>query len=67
MTDLVQLKKRIDDSGLKVSKIAEKMGISTTAYHNKVNGKVEFKSTEIKTLQEVLNLTGEDVLNIFLS
>lgn len=67
MTNIGLLKEKIDNSGLKVNKITEKLGISKTAYHNKMNGKVEFKSGEIKTLKFMLQLTNEEVVNIFLS
>ncbi len=67
MTDVERLKKRIDDSGVRKSFIADKMGISYQGYLNKENGKSEFLQTEISVLKTILNLTNKEVAEIFLS
>lgn len=41
------------------------LDISWTAASQKVNGKIAFKQSEIAILTDVLNLTGEDVKQIF--
>lgn len=58
MTDTVALKKKIDESGYKQSYIAEKMGLTSFGFANKVNNKTEFKSSEIKLLCEILNISS---------
>ena len=66
MTDTERLKRIVDDSGLKRSFIAEKMGISYQGYHKKESGQSEFLASEIAVLQDLLNLSIKDVGEIFL-
>ena len=56
MTDTVLLDKLIKDSGLKISFIAEKLGISRTALYKKIKGIVPFTGPEIKIMCELLHL-----------
>lgn len=67
MTDVIRLKNRIKDMGIKKSFIAEKMGISYQGYLKKENGESEFLQSEISVLKMVLNLTNKEVSEIFLS
>lgn len=60
-----ELKKRIDERGLKIRYIAEKLGISHEAMYNKVKGKTEFKVSEVAALAKVLNLSDKDIRSIF--
>lgn len=59
--------------GARVSKgytqehLAEKLGISTKTYNRKELGFVEFNRREIARLMEVLDLSQEDIGEIFLS
>ena len=45
--------------------LASKLGLSEQAFYNKVNGKTEFKNSEMLTLAEELDLSMEDVNVIF--
>lgn len=56
MTNTPLLEKLIKDSGLKLSFIAEKLGVSRQALHRKIKGLVQFTGPEIKALCELLNL-----------
>lgn len=56
MTNTTLLKRLIKDSGLKISFIAEKLGISRTALYKKIEGLVPFNGPEIKIMCELLNL-----------
>ena len=56
MTNTALLEKLIKDSGLKLSFIAQKLGISRTALHRKIKGLVQFTGPEIKTMCRLLNL-----------
>lgn len=56
MTNTALLEKLIKDSGLKLSFIAEKLGITRQALHRKIKGLVQFTGPEIKILCELLNL-----------
>ena len=56
MTNTPLLKQLIKESGLKLSFIAEKLGISRTALYKKIEGLVHFNGPEIKTMCELLHL-----------
>ena len=58
MTNTEALKKKIQEQGLKQGYIAEKMGLSSYGFANKLNNKTEFKATEIRFLCELLNITS---------
>ena len=60
-----ELKKRIDERGLKIRYIADKLGISHEAMYNKIKGKSEFKVSEVAALAKVLNLSDKDIRAIF--
>lgn len=65
MTDCVLLKQRIDESGISISFIADKIGISRETLYNKLCGKTEFKVSEVSTLARLLRLTPKEVDKIF--
>lgn len=56
MTNTELLEKRIKDSGLKLSFIAEKLGITRQALYRKIKGLVQFTGPEIKIICELLNM-----------
>lgn len=56
MTNSELLKKTIDESGLKLSFIAEKMGISRDSLYRKINNKTAFNQYEINDLCDVLKI-----------
>lgn len=56
MTNTELLEKLIRDSGLKLSFIAEKLGITRQALYKKIKGLVQFTGPEIKIMCELLNL-----------
>jgi transcriptional regulator with XRE-family HTH domain len=56
MTNTDMLERLIKDSGLKLSFIAEKLGITRQALYKKIKGLVQFTGPEIKVLCELLNL-----------
>ncbi|WP_295245104.1 DUF739 family protein [Veillonella sp.] len=55
----------IQKKGLKLSFIANKLGITRYSLYNKLEGKTEFKASEIKVLIELLSLKAKDVIKIF--
>lgn len=57
MTDTTLLEKLIKDSGLKLSFIAQKLGITRQALYKKIKGLVQFVGPEIKIMCELLHLT----------
>ena len=54
-------------AGLTFKELAQKIGIPYQSFNNRKAGKIEFNSSEIKALKDVLNLTNDDVIAIFLS
>ena len=65
MTNVELLKEKIAQSGLKISFISESCGLSKQGFYNKMNGKTEFKQSEIATMKKILNLTNEDAEELF--
>lgn len=59
------LKGTIVKAGFTQDEVADKLGLSPTAFNNKVNNKSEFKASEIKRLTVILNLTRDEVDLIF--
>lgn len=56
MTDTVLLKERIARSGLKISFIAQFMGLSRMGLYNKVNNRRPFNQYEIEALCQLLQI-----------
>lgn len=65
MTNCKLLKEMISGSGISITFIADKCNISREYFYRKLNGEVDFKQSEIVTLQEVLHLTQGERNNIF--
>ena len=63
--DIGLLQQRIDESGLKIGFICEKLGISYQAFDKKRKGLSSFKAAEVFVLTELLHLSMEDKLKIF--
>ena len=66
MTDTKELKTRINDSGLKLTAIAESLGLTYQGLRNKIENVNEFKASEIAALADILHLTENEATNIFL-
>lgn len=65
--DLKYLNNTIILSRIPITAIAEKLGISRTSLYNKLSGKRDFKVSEISKLCEILRLTEQERLLIFLA
>lgn len=66
MTDVKRLRERIDNSGYKISFIAEKLGITPQGLYLKLNNTNEFKATEIQILCNLLGIDDpEEMKAIF--
>lgn len=65
MTNEKKLKAKIVESGFNQEQIAEMLGLTIATFNYKVNGKSEFKASEIKKLCEILSLTESDCMAIF--
>ena len=66
MTNVELLQKAIDDSGVSITFIAEKMGKSRNRIYTIIGG-ADCTASEIVTLSEILHLTREQRDNIFFS
>lgn len=62
-----ELDKRIKESGLWKKHICKKLDLSYQSFRLKMCGKSPFTDKDIKGLMEILNLTPDDVVNLFLS
>lgn len=67
MTDLTELNRLIDASGIKKQKIAEALGLSRQGLLNKLSGERPFQLAEITPLCDLLRLTSKQRDDIFLS
>lgn len=53
------LDKKIEESGLKVSFIIEKLGLSHNGFYKKKNGITPFRASEVYVLCDLLKITDE--------
>ena len=65
LTDTSKLNEAITESGITITAIANKIGISREGFYKKLNNETEFKASEISTLQKILALTNERRDEIF--
>lgn len=65
MTDITELRKLIEDSGKTMKAVAKQSGIVRETLYNRLDGKGEFKASEIQGLALALNLTNEQRDAIF--
>lgn len=61
----MNLKEKISKSGLTVTWVARKLGISREGLHKKLRGNSEFKASEIATMSKILNLTNDEIREYF--
>lgn len=65
MTNTELLKEAIENSGMSITFIANKIGISREGFYKKMNNLTEFKASEIMALTEILGLSKEERDRIF--
>lgn len=65
MTDTERLKAEIKSRGLKLSFIAEKLGLTRQALTKRFREKTDFKAWEMFIISDALNLTNEEQRAIF--
>lgn len=61
------LRKKIEDSGYKLTFIAKQLNLSYQGFLNKLDGKNEFYGSEISFLSDFLKLSLEEKEEIFFS
>ena len=67
MTNTELLRGRIKDKGLKLGFIAESCNITRAGLAKKLNNETDFRAGEINVLKNVLDLTNDEVVEIFFS
>lgn len=65
MTDTEKLNDAISKSGIQITAIANKLGISREGFYKKLNNETEFKASEISAMQRILGLTNRKRDEIF--
>lgn len=65
MTNTGLLRKKIDDSGYKLTFVARQLGITYQGFLKKINNDTEFKVSEVAMLRTLLNLTDTEFEQIF--
>ena len=65
MTNTRLLEQKIKDSGLKLTYIADRLGVVWITLRRKLDGESEFKQSEIVVLKDLLHLTDEEIKAIF--
>jgi len=65
MTNTVELKKAIRESGIKLNYLAKKMGITRTSLSMKINNTSSFKAGEMYLLSEIIGLSDTQAKPIF--
>lgn len=65
--NLKMLVNKIEESKISRNTIAESIGITRQGLYNKLDGKKEFKVSEINQLSKMLNLTSVEREAIFFS
>ena len=65
MTNTKELRRKIDASGLKMVFIAEKCNLTLQGLLNKVDGRSQFRQSEITAIAAVLRLTKQEIFDIF--
>lgn len=64
---LNKLKGKLTEMGMSYGQCASAINISTTSFSNKINGISKFYVEEAKELSEVLKMTNEEKMDIFLN
>lgn len=60
-----KLRAMIVEKGLTLGIFSEKTGIKRTALYRKISGKTEFNRREIEIISVILNLSPEQIVDIF--
>ena len=65
MTNTEVLSEEITNSGITITAIAKKLGITREGFYKKLNNETEFKASEISAIQRILNLSNKKRDDIF--
>lgn len=65
MTNSECLRKKVEDSGITFTFLAEKIGITRESLYKKMRNETEFKASEISSVAQVLRLSQKEINEIF--
>lgn len=65
MLNAALLTAKVEESGITITALASKCGMTRESYYNKLAGESEFKASEIHALTKVLRLTRAERDAIF--
>lgn len=65
MTNSEKLTNKIKGTGYTLSSFSEALGISRVALRNKIDGRTEFKASEIKNICSLLSIPAPEVSEYF--
>jgi transcriptional regulator with XRE-family HTH domain len=55
------VKRKAKEKGIKISLLAEFLGVSKQTLYNKLSGKSEFTASELNKLKTILELTEDEI------
>jgi hypothetical protein len=64
--NLNKLRGKLTECGINYEKAGKYIGRSRTSFSNRINSKKPFTQSEISKLKKLLNLTNDEVAEIFL-
>lgn len=67
MTDYILLKMAIIRNDMKVTTLCEKCGFSYGYFNKCVTGKQDFRTSEVKKMCDILNISADEMSRIFFS
>lgn len=65
MTNTTLLKKKINESGLKIKFLAASCNVTERTFNNKLKGRTPFVQDEILVLRNLLHLSDDELTAIF--
>ena len=65
LTDSLMLNNAISESGMTITAISQKLGITREGFYKKLNNETEFKASEIVLMQRILGLSNKRRDSIF--
>lgn len=66
MTNKNKLKAKIMEAGYTITSLAKSLNISKTTLSQKINNKIKFSQNNIREISKKLDLTPEEIQEIFL-
>lgn len=67
MTNVNKLKAKIAERGLTMKELAENINMSSATFSQKTSGKIKFSQEDIRKIDKELDLTSDELREIFLS